>query len=220
MNKCTHLNQIPIHYARYSEPNHYGTRGKPYSIRGTPELIDSLCRCFSEISSSSKPLFGDIQTVTTAGAFVNKKGQHGKGRAFDLDAIFWSEQSLIANEYNEKTRLYLGVESLLRRHFGTVLGYNYDSAHRDHFHVDLGTPIGFSKKSKSKVLYVQASLTHLHTVPVSIDGVWGTETREGVKTAITLMNIDGDLEDKLFWMQYLYRSAQMFFNDKDKAICL
>ena len=93
---------------------------------------------------------------------MDKPGYHGLGRAFDLDAIFWDNHTFITLNFPEDPFVYIGVESVIRMHFGTVLNYDYDAAHRDHFHFDDGTNPGWNKMAKSRVVFLQNVLHFLY----------------------------------------------------------
>lgn len=206
---------VPLHYDRYPAESGlgYGTRGKPFKPRATYEMVQTLEECFSALFQTSP--FGKAEVVTSAGAYVSKPGQHGKGLAFDLDGIFWEDKELVAIEYPRKPHLYLAVESVIRQYFGTVLGYNYDSAHKDHFHFDMGSAVRFEKMSKSRVEYLQAAMLYIHGFQVGIDGVWGPETMEVSSSVLNSLGIKGGLSEKKNWLDFLEKSAVLGFSLAD-----
>ena len=59
--------------------------GTQVSLSMTQNTEDKLDRCFSELWDVC-PL-GTAKKIFTAGAYVNKGGMHGAGRAFDLDGF-------------------------------------------------------------------------------------------------------------------------------------
>lgn len=205
------LARVPVHYDRYPTESGagYGTRGKPFSPRATERMVEALGKCFADIFKQAP--FGAGEVITSAGAYVDKPGHHGRGEAFDLDGIFWKDIHLVAIEYPAKPHLYLAVESILRQHFGTVLAYNYNLDHRDHFHMDLGTPVGFQKMSKSRVEYLQASLLYVHGFQVDVDGVWGPSTEQVVKAALADLGLKGVLTNKQVWVDYLKATTPRAF---------
>lgn len=211
---------VPVHYDRFANPPfNYGSRGKPYTFYSLESFEKKLDAFFSELWQVC-PL-GKAEVITSAGAYVAKPGSHGQGRGFDIDAIFWNEKSFITLRYPQDRSFYLGVEAVLRKHLGTVLNYEYDVAHQDHFHVDDTSPVGFFVTHRSRVLFVQMALTHVYGRPVSIDGFVGPET------ATTLRNVllDGDLaspgdvatNDQVFthlsdrWIDFLNTTAAVGF---------
>jgi hypothetical protein len=163
---------VPVHYARSPVAN-YGTAGKQYNFYCNDKFYDKLENFVMEFSAR----FGKPEIITSAGAYVAKSGWHGSGMAFDFDAFFWHDRNFITlHEYKSDPKLYMAIEALLRKHFGTVLGWLYNAAHRDHWHVDSGRPVGFNEYSKSNVKFLQAVITHIHEKPCVIDGIWGVNT--------------------------------------------
>ncbi|PYP89574.1 MAG: hypothetical protein DMF61_02580 [Blastocatellia bacterium AA13] len=198
----TSLAEAPTHYAREPVAS-YGTRGLPHTFRCTSEFLTKLETCFAELWSVA-PL-GRAEVVTSAGAFVEKPGFHGLGRAFDLDAIFWSERDFVTLRFLEDTRFYLGIEAILRKHFGTVLNFLYNSDHHDHLHCDDSTDVGFVRTSRSRVLFVQAAVTHVLNIPVDIDGQFGPQTDRGIIEALEQLEITGDILETSVWLEFLSR---------------
>lgn len=220
-NSFDQLGGVPVHYDRFNDPNFgYGTRGKPTRFHCTEAFEQKLDTCFQELWTAC-PL-GKAEVITSAGAFVEKPGKHGEGRAFDLDGLFWSDKTFITLRYPQDRQFYLGVEAILRKHFGTVLNYEYNASHRDHFHVDDGTAVGFSSESRSRVLFLQMVLTHVFAIPVGIDGVIGRETNDATRELLVQLGLanaseitgTNALHQKLnsIWLRFLNRVAQESFS--------
>ena len=214
----TELAGVPVHYDRYSDPNDdskphpefgYGTRGKSYRFYCSNSFQPKLEACFAELWE--KCPHDKAEVITSAGAYVKKAKMHGRGRAFDLDAIFWKDREFITINYPIDPVFYSGVEAILRKHFGTVLNYNYDPRHRDHFHFDDGTDVRFSKYSESRVWFLQAALTNVHAIAVEMDGVWGPETSRESKKALKNISIDGNLTSREVWIKFLDETARIAF---------
>lgn len=202
MTRFSSLAGVPVNYAR--EPvAPYGTRGRAHTFECTPGFLRKLEACFDELFRVS-PL-GRAEIITSAGAQVNKPGFHGLGRAFDLDALFWPGRDFITLRFPTDQKFYLGVEAVLRKHFGTVLNYLYNSDHHDHLHVDDGSEVGFVRSSKARVLFVQAALTHVLGTPVDIDGAYGPETEGGLRTAFERLGLTGDINAREVWLEFLTR---------------
>src|SRR6266404_1105504 len=200
MTSFSSLGGVPVNYAR-APVAPYGTRGRPHTFNCTTGFLQKLENCFEELFTVS-PL-SRAEIITSAGAFVEKPGFHGLGRAFDLDALFWSGRDFITLRFPTDQRFYLGVEAVLRKHFGTVLNYLYNSDHHDHLHVDDGSEVGFVRSSTSRVFFVQAGLTHVLDVPVGIDGAYGPETEGGIRTAFARLGLSGDLTAREVWLEFL-----------------
>ena len=194
-----------IHYAR-APVAEYGTRGKgPRAQRLKLAFLTALEDAMSELWYLHP--WGRAEVVVSAGAYVAKAGRHGLGRAYDIDALWWPVgvegptgaqrevvRRLVTLDAPRQWAHYLAVECVLRRHFGTVLGYAYNRAHRDHWHVDDGSPVGWYPRSKSRCLAVQGCLAHIWGEPVAIDGVWGPRTETAWARALGL-DFLGLLED-------------------------
>ena len=203
---------VDLHYARPPVAP-YGSRGRHQTFASTRELRDTLAACVDELAGMCP--HGRPEVITSAGFHVRKPGQHGKGRAMDVDAIFWPDRTLVTDFYLTDTRFYLAVESVFRRHFGIVLNYLYNAAHHDHLHVDLGVPVGFSTGSTSRVLFLQASLTHIHDTPVLIDGLWGTQTSGAISGVLADLGLSGSITHKNTWLAYLDRTARAGFGETE-----
>lgn len=221
-NSFDELAGVPVHYDRSSEAG-YGTRGIPFTPHSTEPFEQKLNDAFEELWEVC-PL-GEAEVITSAGAYVDKPGMHGKGRAFDVDGIFWANKSFITNQYPNDRPFYLAVESVLRKHFGTVLNYKYNESHQDHFHVsDRGEP-GFVPDHRSQVLYLQMALTHLFDIPVAIDGIMGPQTRGASRELLFRLELAGEEEidtDQKFhrtldqvWSSLLDEAAQTGFRRAD-----
>lgn len=157
---------IPLWYERDVLP-------RMQSFRFDPKFFRLLEECFIEIGEAFKPL----SRVISAGAYVDKPGAHKLGRAFDLDGIeFEDGQIWMATE---QTRLTAAIQGVFMKKFGTVLGWTYDEAHRDHLHIsDWGPPWGFRDYSRAVVSYVQWVLNLGRNLEggLAVDGIWGPKT--------------------------------------------
>lgn len=211
---------VPVHYDRFQDPQFtYGTRGRPLRFHCTAAFREALNTCFDELWDVC-PL-GKAEVITSAGTFVDKPGAHGLGRGFDLDGIFWSDRAFITLHYPQDRRFYLGVEAVLRKHFGTVLNYEYNPAHRDHLHLDDLAPPGFVAHHRSRVLFLQMVLTHLFNRPVAIDGRIGPETNGAAREVLLQLDLtdtgsigtDTKLHAELdvVWSAFLDRAADEGF---------
>ncbi|WP_299104984.1 hypothetical protein [uncultured Tenacibaculum sp.] len=207
MKKIDHINGIPLHYARLT--NHpYGTRGEQREFLIEESFLRILENALQEIFEHC-PL-GIPELITTAGIFVNKPGQHKHGKAFDLDAIFWQEETLVTLNFIHQKELYLGIESFLRKHFGIVLNYYYPN-HKDHWHVDTSVPVDFNQTSKSETLYVQLALKYIYNEEILIDGLWGRQTSGAVKEVFGRLGISTPITTKANYLQFLDITGKVAF---------
>jgi len=208
---------IPVHYARPPLAP-YGTKGVEYKFFIEKDFEQKLHNSFTELFVRAD--LEDPQVITSAGAYVNKSGYHGLGRAFDLDGIFWKDKIFIANNYPADSHFYLGVEAVLRKHFGTVLNYNYNVAHHDHLHIDEGGVIGFNSASRSATLFVQDALSKLLDIPTAVDGVYGSQTERNIKQGLEQLNITGLITTAQVWLDFLTHLADLAFAKEREKINL
>ena len=206
------LGGVPTHYDRLT-PEAYGTRNGPHrSFNATAAFTAKLNAAFNELWELCP--FGRAEMIATAGAFVNKPGFHGQGRAFDLDAIFWPNNvnfvTLEDGFRNRNRNLYFAVEAVLRRHFGQILNYNFNAAHRDHFHIDDVAP-GFVTTSRSATFFLQNVLITVYGQEIGLDGDFGQQTRGAAERVFESLDILGGLEDDEAWRTFLRETARRAF---------
>lgn len=215
-NTFNRLGDVPLYYDRRS-PNDLG-KGTPVTLAATQLFEDQLDRCFNElwnICPNGKP-----SKIFTAGAWTDKPGMHGAGRAFDLDGFEWSNRKFIVLEDGQKNgdrKFYFGIEAVLRKHFGIVLDYLYNSDHYDHFHLDDGKSIDFDTSARSKVLFLQGALVFVFGFSVGstgIDGQWGDQTKNAVNQALSKLGISGSIFNQNTWVQFLTLTAKEAFGAK------
>ena len=134
------------------------------------------------------------------------RSYHHQNRAFDLDAlIFDKHPRWIANTFPQRPFMYLSIESVLRGSFGTVLNYDYNSDHQDHFHFDNGTPVGFKRHARSHTIFVQHTLVRLFQQDVGsggVDGVFGPDTEAALNFVRRELELGGFSEVEN-WKAYL-----------------
>ena len=182
----------PLLYDR-SAPGHYGRTGISFRPFVNPAFAQSCETCFSELVTRLDQSAG-LRTDRILSGGVGRAGTgtsfHHKNRAFDLDALLFDDDSnWVANTFPQRPQLYLGIEAVLRKHFGTILSYDYNQAHEDHFHFDNGTALGFKSAAKSHVIFVQNVLALVYGRAISRDGLWGPETEGALRTLRTQLGI-------------------------------
>jgi hypothetical protein len=154
--------------------------------------------------------------IVSSGAYVKKAGWHSKGKAFDLGAIHWEDYHLsclgVFNDgcsTSSSMPMYLAIESVLRKHFGTVLGIHYNKAHRNHWHIDPGTKVGYWSKgfgSSTRVIFLQEVLRLVWNCKVVIDGKAGPQTNSAIRIIRDMLHI-GPLTNVDNWKQFLLLTA-------------
>src|SRR5262245_14271186 len=84
---------IPVHYDRLPPPDGYGSKGRSRTFRCTNQLKSTLEECFEELFevwNRERPTL-----ILTAGTIGDGGGEHGQGRAFDLDGFYWGDQNFM-----------------------------------------------------------------------------------------------------------------------------
>lgn len=208
----------PLLYDR-STIAHYGVGGIAFRPTINP-IFAAICdACFKELVKKLD-LKGGLKVAKILSGGVSRAGTgtsfHHKNRAFDLDAfLFDGGSNWVANTFPARPQLYLGIEAILRRHFGTVLSYDYNKAHEDHFHFDNGTAVGFKSAAKSHVIFLQNVIALVYGSRIGRDGVWGPETENAVKALRTQLGV-GPLSDTANWLAFLDKVAdEAMTQDKD-----
>ena len=97
----------------------------------------------------------------------------------------------------------------MHRHMKWVLGYNYDSAHRDHIHVEVQHTPKYSTTSTSQTKYLQAALTHIYRIPTTIDGIYGNQTKTNTNTALANLGLGGYITTTSVWKEFLRRTGRI-----------
>ncbi len=203
---------IPVHYDRLPSPNHYGTRGKLATFHCQSDFEEMLDDAFRDVWLYTG--LGPAEVITSAGAYVSKPGQHGQGRALDIDGIFWSSKTFVtlhAGWQGQDRNFYFGIEAVLRRHFGVVLDYEYNAPHRDHVHVDDSNSLAFRKTSRSKVRSLQGMLNHVWGKNVDEDGAWGDQTDGAVSEVLVFSGLPGPITNQEQWLLLMKKTAEKAF---------
>lgn len=198
---------VQVNYDRL-HPEDYGTEGIPYDFHTPPAFQALLEQCFDDLWRVC-PL-GRASLIISAGTYSDRTGQHGTGRAMDVDGIFWPEKKFITKFFPSDKPFYLGVEAVFRRHFDYVLTYLYNADHHDHFHLDHAGALGLGR-SRSKTLFVQAMCRYVFDLTVDVDGQWGDETESGLNAMREQVGIGGDLSDFETWKEFLERISVKAF---------
>ncbi len=208
--RCDRFGGIPLLYDR-SSAAHYGVGGVPFRPMVNSVFAQQCDACFSELIPRLAQDAGLTVTFILSGG-VSRAGQgasyHHKNRAFDFDGLLFQDGSnWVANTFPARPQLYLGLEAILRKHFGTVLSFDYNRAHEDHFHFDNGTGIGFKTAAKTHVIFLQNVIALVFGIAIGRDGVWGPETQGALGSLRTRLGI-GPISVRANWLALLDAIAQ------------
>lgn len=160
---------------------------KPATFYCTFGFYDTLVLWVRRLRSvSASQGYPGLQFITSAGAYVNKAGQHGAGTAIDIDEIAWTDGRISrmigldwqTSKPSELRKRYYAVDATLRAHFRWTLDRTYNSAHHDHIHSDFGgLPVILGKSSSSDVGFVQAVCNEFMNSGLAVDKIWGPLTQ-------------------------------------------
>lgn len=163
--------------------------------------------------------FRSLDRIVSAGAYVNKPGEHGRGQAIDIDQMRWSNAAV--TPYNREhaardvtvRRRYLALDAVSRRHFRYVLDGGYNAAHADHLHLDFGGgAIRCDRSSRSDTVFVQMAANAFMGSGLKVDGVWGSRTQSAFTESQRRLGVGGDphrvTKD---WQAWLGRAAACGF---------
>lgn len=198
----------PVHYDRLTAAD-YGGAGVPRKFYCDPALQAQLESLFGEIFGRAPSAFGGPKVILSAGTYVNKPGQHGLGKAFDLDGIHWQDRTFIAKRQRRDKALYLAIQALCHKYFGIVLGYNYNRLHKDHLHIDLGRPVKF-RETKSTTYFLQEALNTFFDQAVTVDGEFGSATAAAIADARSMIDV-GPVSRPDNWTAFLDHVAEEGF---------
>jgi hypothetical protein len=165
--------------------------------------------------------------VGSYGAYTNKGdgcvSYHNFGRAFDLSAIsgiltttgnrskmfnarydLW--KNLTGSQLTGARRLYWATSASLHYHFKHVLTYLYNAQHHNHIHIDNAISGSgnstFTTGASAQVQHVQACCTYIWGRPVTLDGVWGSQTSGAVSAVLSRIGRSGSLTTQANWLAF------------------
>jgi hypothetical protein len=200
---------VPLWYVRTSPDI------ENYRARSTSAFEDKLDSFSREVASVAPQWYGELRYFATAGAYVNKPKYHGLGRAFDLDMVRWRHATcgpILGHHVSERRatrRRYIGVDALARRWFKYVLDGWYNSAHRDHMHLDDGGgALVFNTSYRSDTVFIQAAANMMIGAGLVIDGIYGPKTNDAFAVMKDRLGIPHRASvDATVYRQFLWRLA-------------
>jgi hypothetical protein len=190
------------------------------TVRSTYHFEDKCDRFIQDVKNFT-PHYGVLREVWTAGAYVNKDGFHGEGRAFDLDGLVFDRAQVMPyqghhnNSNRTVRRRYTAVNACAHREFRYVLHGWYNFAHRDHIHVDDGGGARLLRKnSRSDVTFIQSAMNDLMDAGLAIDGVYGSSTDRWYRESKVRAGVSGDTSsDVSAWLAWNWQIAYHGFYD-------
>jgi len=200
---------VPLRYVR-SNPDLTS-----YYARSTARFERKLDNFSRDLAKTAPGSYGRLQYIGTAGAYVNKPKYHGLGRAFDLDVVRWRNVTCgpilghHSYRYRVVRRRYIGVDALARRWFKYVLDGWYNSAHRDHIHLDDGGgALVFNVNYRSDTVFIQAAANTMIGANLVVDGLYGPKTRAAFARMKNRLGIPHRVSnDAAAYRRFLWRLA-------------
>lgn len=200
---------VPLRYVRTSPTL---TRYYARSTSGFEDKLDAFSR---ELAQAAPSGYGQLRYIATAGAYVNKPGYHGKGRAFDLDIVRWARATSSpyrghhAARWQRARRRYIGVDALARRHFKYVLDGWYNAAHRDHLHLDDGGgALVFNTGYRSDAVFIQSAANLMMNAGLAVDGAYGPLTDAAFREMKNRLDVPHRVSfDARVYRRFLWRLA-------------
>jgi hypothetical protein len=220
------IDGTPVHYWRWTDGT-AGSRSEQRTFASTHQLHERLVVWVRDLRSLAETHGGlrGMQRIVSAGAYVNKPGQHGLGQAFDLDEVQWANGSISPYRHHHAARdravvrRYLALDAVCRRHFRWVLDAGYNAAHRDHLHLDFagGAP-RCDRASQSDTAFVQLACNAHLGARLRVDGVWGRATQEAFAESLRRLAVGGDPHvSSADWRSWLGRAAACGFANTEFA---
>jgi hypothetical protein len=173
---------------------HYEPTGNRTSFTFESAFYNQLSAWKENINANTPDSWGWASQVYSYGAYTNKEGMHGLGRAFDIGRILYvnssGDRQWISMRYDVWRndagadwwkRRYWGTAASLMGRFRHVLTYMDNQEHWNHIHVDnayYGAPENatFSTGSSSQTYIVQGACRQVWGLSTAVDGDWGPET--------------------------------------------
>jgi hypothetical protein len=220
----SHLDGVPLYYWRFRD----GTAGRRVERRTFASTRDFHSRLvlwvrdLKDIAARYGGLQG-MDRIVTAGTFVNKPLEHGKGKAFDLDQVRWGSTAVTpylrehASPNLTVRRRYLAVDAVCRRHFHWVLDGGYNADHADHLHLDTagGQLSWWDLTARSDAAFVQQALNAFQGANLAVDGAYGPRTQRAFDQSCRNLGVSGDAHaDPAVWRHWMLRVAACGFADR------
>jgi hypothetical protein len=173
---------------------YYEPSGNPSNFTFDETYYGRLGYWKNFIYTNAPGSWGSPWRIYSYGAYVNKEGMHGLGRAFDIAKVIYRNtsgtQHTISMRYDQwrnsgnaplyYTRYWGAAASLMRR-FRHVITYKDNTDHHNHIHVDnaiysLLDDAYYDTGSVSQTYIVQGCTRYVWGHSTAVDGDWGPET--------------------------------------------
>ena len=162
---------------------------------------------------------------------------HYHAKALDLTWVAWGGTDEFGREWlahsrpceadgdvelgSPQHRRLVAIEAALRKSFGTVIPRGYNQAHRNHFHVDIGTPVApdFGEdKSAPNNLFIRDCIRAFtdYALPYERARGWDTDAEIGYAVLLSDLGMEGLDPHRTFDHYLLFLNFIMMHGFADK----
>jgi len=123
------------------------------------------------------------QYILTSGLYTPDGGEyHRRGLAIDVSGFWWAESDqYMATEAEDDWIRYLRIGATLRKAFGTVLNYDYNAQHRNHWHCSVRGTTNW-RGVETQAFFAQRVLKEVFGEnSVAVDGQWGPSSQQAAQ---------------------------------------
>lgn len=168
-------------------------RLRPRQQHFTPPVRDDLQQVVANLRRFGLP----IEAILTMGSYVcrctrntNRLSNHSFGDAIDVAGVRWAAAGGPASAQRETIALNFGddaqrallrrIDACLRLSFETVIDYNYNADHHNHFHCDTNQGGGRRPRGRSTTLFTQEALNHVLGTNIPQTGKFDAATQRAL----------------------------------------
>ncbi len=123
--------------------------GKPHSFTFEETFLFRCAVAVYELTTILPSPYNGIHHITSLGTLAGVTGEHAKGKAIDIAAVFFKDNGFVIVDWYDgpftgaarlvHRRRYLALEAVWRRFF-SYIDNRYDPKHQNHWHGDTVNP--------------------------------------------------------------------------------
>ncbi|NEE03199.1 extensin family protein [Phytoactinopolyspora halotolerans] len=204
---------------------YYEPSGNPNSFTFNDTFYNQLSSWKNFIYNNAPDSWGWPSRIYSYGAYVDKPGMHGSGRAFDIGKIVYKNSSGTTHTISMRydvwhggsnaalyRRRYWGAAASFARRFRHVITYADNSTHHNHIHADNAiygstTDCYYSTGSTSQTYIVQGCCRVVWGLGTALDGDYGPETeRHSTQVLRRIGRSSGNITNKYNFRAFLTAS--------------
>lgn len=204
---------------------YYEVTGRRTSFQFDEGFYRQLALWRNRIGRYVPRVWGSPSRIYSFGAYVRKRGYHGKGRAFDIASVYFTtRRGTLVKRFDcrydrwrrsphraEIRARYWALAASLHHRFRHVLTYLYDADHHNHIHVDNAVygqyqDALFDPESSSQVQHVQACCRYVWGLRTRITSDWNSQTRRHCTEVLRRCGVEqGTIVDSNYgWRMFNY----------------